>query len=171
MKCAVAFSVLLAGSSLALADSPHPPPPARQPATAPLLNELVRLTRAGESELTVLAYARAHRTELPSEVSVATLRWLRDAGVGERVVAYMAAIDVRVPDAPARDRYGDDRGADERDWRPRSAEARESDDDFDRADASRRYTRGGASSSDSSYDDSSSYGDSDLIAESDSGFG
>lgn len=165
MKCAVAFSVLLAGSSIAFADSPNPRSSARQPAPAPLLNELVRLTRAGESELTVLAYARAHRAELPSEVSVATLRWLRDAGVGERVVAYMAAIDVRVPDAPGWNRYRDDRGNDERDGRPRRAEAQEPEDDFDRGDDSRRYTAGRDSSS---YGDS--YADSDLIAESDSGF-
>jgi hypothetical protein len=97
MKCAVALSVLLAGSSLLLGDSPNPSPSQRQP-SATLLDELVRMTRAGSSDRAVLAYAQAHRRELPSEVSAASLRWLRDSGVSDTVVRYMSAFDVRVPD-------------------------------------------------------------------------
>src|SRR6476469_9675393 len=85
MQCAVAFSILFAGSRLLLGASPSPP----------LLEELVRMTKAGASDVSVLAYARAHRLELPEELSVAALQWLRSAGVSERVVSYMSAIDVR----------------------------------------------------------------------------
>lgn len=98
MKCAVAFSVLLAGSLVLLADAPNPSPkPARAAAPRPstLLDDLVRMSRAGESDAAVLAYAKAHRAELPSEIDDATLRWLGDSGVRPAVVRYMSAIDVR----------------------------------------------------------------------------
>jgi len=85
MKCAVAFSVLFAGSVLLLGESRTPP----------VLDEIVRMTKTGASDVSVLAYARAHRLELPEELSVAALQWLRGAGVSERVVSYMSAIDVR----------------------------------------------------------------------------
>jgi len=85
MKCAVAFTVLFAGSVLLLGESRTPP----------VLDEIVRMTKAGASDVSVLAYARAHRLELPEELSVAALQWLRGAGVSERVVSYMSAIDVR----------------------------------------------------------------------------
>jgi hypothetical protein len=97
MKCAVAVSVLLAACSMALADSREPRSSAR-PASSPsvrVLEDLVRMSKAGSSDATVLAYARAHRTELPEELSDSTLRWLRASGVSERVVRYMSAIDVR----------------------------------------------------------------------------
>jgi hypothetical protein len=85
MKCAVAFSVLFAGSVLLLGESRTPP----------VLDEIVRMTKSGASDVAVLAYARAHRLELPEELSVAALQWLRSTGVSERVVSYMSAIDVR----------------------------------------------------------------------------
>lgn len=94
MRCAVAFSVLLAGCGVLLGDSPNPGSSTRAQG-ATLLDDLVRMTRGGSSDATVLAYARAHRLELPAELSDATLRWLADSGVSERVVGYMAAIDVR----------------------------------------------------------------------------
>lgn len=93
MKCAVAFFLLLAGCGVALGDSPGPVRPPRR--AAPLLEELVQMTRAGASEATVLAYARAHRIELPPELSDTSLLWLHESGVGPTVVSYMAAIDVR----------------------------------------------------------------------------
>jgi hypothetical protein len=91
MKCAVAFSVLFAGSVLLLGESRTPP----------VLDEIVRMTKSGASDVSVLAYARAHRLELPEELSVAALQWLRGAGVSERVVSYMSAIDVRAPSLQA----------------------------------------------------------------------
>jgi hypothetical protein len=96
MKCAVAFSVLLACSTVLLGDSPYSErPPAQQ---GSLLEDLVRLTKAGLSDETILAYAKAHRGELPSEVSTDDLLWLRKSGVSDTVIRYMAAIEVRPPD-------------------------------------------------------------------------
>lgn len=99
MKRTVAFSFLMACSGVLLGDSPNPEPWSRKPAT--LLEDLVRLTKAGSSDVTVLAYAKAHRLELPPEVSDNDLRWLRDSGVSETVVRYMTAIDVRASDEGA----------------------------------------------------------------------
>lgn len=98
MKCAAALCVFLAGCSALLADSPNSrSTPARPsiPRRASLLDDLVAMTRGGDSNATVLVYAKAHRMEAPSEVSDADLRWLQSSGVGESVVRYMAAIDVR----------------------------------------------------------------------------
>jgi hypothetical protein len=63
-----------------------------------LLDDLVRMTRTGSSDAELLVYAKAHRRELPPEVSDDILRWLHDSGVSERVVSYMSAIDVRASD-------------------------------------------------------------------------
>ena len=93
MKRAVAFSFLLASCGVLLGDSPNPGPLPRKPAT--LLEDLVRLTKGGSSDVTVLAYAKRHRLELPPEVSDDDLLWLRNSGVSEMVVRYMTAFDVR----------------------------------------------------------------------------
>jgi hypothetical protein len=99
VKRVVAFSFLLACCGMLLGDSPTPGLVSSKRAT--LLEELVRLTKAGSSDVTVLAYAKAHRLELPPEVSDDDLLWLRDSGVSEMVVRYMTAIDVRASDAGA----------------------------------------------------------------------
>ena len=98
MKRAVAVSVLLAACSfsIAVAESAQPRP---RPST--LLPDLVRMTKAGDSDAAVLAYAKAHRAELPSEIDDATLRWLAESGVRPAVVSYMSAIDVRPTAADA----------------------------------------------------------------------
>lgn len=107
MKPTVALFFLLACSGVLLGDSPRPGAVTRKSST--LLEDLVQMTRAGSSDETVLAYARAHRLELPSEVSDNDLRWLRDSGVSERVVRYMTAIDVRASgDEPARQNVASD---------------------------------------------------------------
>ena len=62
---------------------------------ASILNEIVRLTKAGLSDDTVLAYAKAHRAELPSVMPADRLAWLRESGVSQSVVLYLTAIDVR----------------------------------------------------------------------------
>jgi hypothetical protein len=93
MKRAFAFFLLLACCGVLLGDSPKLRPSSRKPTA--LLEDLVRLTTAGSSDVTVLAYAKAHRLELPPELSDSDLRWLRDSGVSELVVRYMSAIDVR----------------------------------------------------------------------------
>ena len=92
MKPAFAFSFLLTCCGVLLADSTTRSPLPHKPAT--LLDDLVRMTQAGSSDVTVLAYAKAHRLELPPEVSDRDLRRLRDSGVSELVVRYMSAIDV-----------------------------------------------------------------------------
>jgi hypothetical protein len=96
MKSTVAFLCLFACYGILQANQTSPGFPATRP--SPLLEELVQMTRAGSSDAEVLAYARAHRGELPAEVKAADLIWLHDAGVSERVVSYMSAVDVRIPD-------------------------------------------------------------------------
>ncbi len=96
MKRATVFFFLLACSGLLLADSPDPGRAAPEP--APLLEDLVRLTKAGFSDETVLAYAKAHRAEAPSLIGADDLLWLRKSGVSEAVIRYMTAIDVRASD-------------------------------------------------------------------------
>jgi len=131
MKRAVAFSFLLVCGGVLLADSPGgiPSRDARS-----LLQDLVRMTNAGLSDETILIYAKAHRLELPSEVRSDDLRWLRQSGVGEPVIRYMAAIDVRSEDG------GVGRDADE------------GDDAYD-SDEAVRYSAGRDSYSDGGYDD------------------
>jgi hypothetical protein len=110
MKRAIVFSFLLACSSVLLADSPDSRSPSLEPPS--LLQELVRLTNGGLSDETILAYAKAHRAELPPRVSTDDLLWLRKSGVSETVIRYMSAIDVRASDAGAADAVAyDSRGA------------------------------------------------------------
>ncbi|HEY3122667.1 MAG TPA: hypothetical protein VGK70_01220, partial [Thermoanaerobaculia bacterium] len=96
MKRAAAFFSFLACSGLLLADPPDPGRSLREP--APLLEDLARLTKAGFSDETVLDYAKAHRAEAPSLIAADDLLWLRESGVGEGVIRYMTAIDVRASD-------------------------------------------------------------------------
>jgi len=84
---------------------------------APLLQDLVRMTRAGASDVTVLAYAKTHRLELPPEVSDQDLFWLRQSGVSELVVRYMTAVDVRASGDPVQHDVAD--GGYENSVRPR----------------------------------------------------
>jgi hypothetical protein len=101
MKRLVVLSFFLACSGVLLGDSPASRNPSHEPASP--LQDLVRLTNEGLSEATILAYAKAHRFELPPEVSTDDLLWLRKSGVSETVVRYMTAIDVRASDAGAAD--------------------------------------------------------------------
>lgn len=97
MKRLIVLSFLLACSGVLLGDSPDSRSSSLEPPS--LLQDLVRLTNSGLSDETVLAYAKAHRVELPPEVSTDDLLWLRKSGVSETVIRYMAAIDVRASDA------------------------------------------------------------------------
>ena len=111
MKRAIAFSFLLACSGVLLGDSPDSRSPSRE--SPSVLQDLVRMSNGGLSEETILAYARAHRAELPPEVSNEDLLWLRRSGVSERVIRYMSAIDVRASDAGAENvAYDSDEAAD-----------------------------------------------------------
>jgi hypothetical protein len=99
MKRAIVLSFLLACSGVLLGDSPDSRSPSLEPPS--LLQDLVRLTNGGFSDETILAYAKAHRVELPPKVTADDLLWLRKSGVSEAVTRYMAAIDVRASDAGA----------------------------------------------------------------------
>ena len=66
MKRALAVSFLLGCCGYLLADANTAPPP-RQ---VQVLQEIVRLTHTGASEDMVLAFARAHRQELPSKAAI-----------------------------------------------------------------------------------------------------
>jgi hypothetical protein len=101
MKPAVAFVIFLACCGILLGNQTSPDPWTRGPSR--LLDDLVQMTRAGSSDAEVLAYARAHRRELPSEVSDRDLRYLQESGVSARVVSYMSAIDVRASDEQLRE--------------------------------------------------------------------
>jgi hypothetical protein len=94
MKSAIVLSFLLSCCGSLLADNSLPAPPRR----SGVLDEIVHMSQAGAPEDTVLAYAQAHRAELPSRVSDADLQWLRQAGVSERAVRYLRAVDVRIPE-------------------------------------------------------------------------
>jgi len=125
MKCAAVFAVLLAGCAVGLADTPDPrTSPHAAPSSVALLEDLVRMAKAGSSDVAMLAYARAHRAELPAELPDSTLRWLRASGVSERVVRYMSAIDVRESaldsTAPEGVTYADEAPGDRRDFSERS---------------------------------------------------
>ncbi|HLN59844.1 MAG TPA: hypothetical protein VK416_14880 [Thermoanaerobaculia bacterium] len=65
----------------------------REPAS--VLDEIVRMTKAGLSDETVLIYAKAHRGDLPAVMPADRLDWLRQSGVSQTVVLYLTAIDVR----------------------------------------------------------------------------
>ncbi|HEY6929356.1 MAG TPA: hypothetical protein VJA66_06740 [Thermoanaerobaculia bacterium] len=94
MKPTLAFVFFLASGGILLASQTSPATYAGKRAS--LLEELVQMSRAGSSDVELLAYAKAHRRELPPEVSDPDLQYLRDSGLSERVVSYMTAIDVRV---------------------------------------------------------------------------
>jgi hypothetical protein len=127
MKRAIAFSFFLACAGVLLGDSPESRSPSRE--SPPLLQDLVRMSSGGFSDATVLAFAKAHRAELPPEVSTSDLLWLRRSGVGEPVIRYMAAIDVRATDGGAGEDVGDD--ADNGDENARYSAASESYSDRD----------------------------------------
>jgi hypothetical protein len=157
VKCAVALSFLLAGCGILLGDTPNPGRSSVQSAT--LLDDLVRMTTAGSSDAAVLAYAKAHRSELPAELSEESLRWLRNSGVSERVVRYMTAIDVRSSDEGGQ--QGVSYGAYDDSTRPRAADSSEGD-----------YAREGGGYPDVSVDSyAGGYPDSDYDAYSGYGYG
>jgi hypothetical protein len=146
MTRAVAFSFLLACAGVLLGDSPDSRGPSRD--SRSLLQDLVQMTNAGLSDETILVYAKAHRLELPREVSTADLVWLRKSGVGEPVIRYMAAIDVRSEDGGA------------------GRDADDSEDAYD-SDEAARYSARSDSYSDSGYGndrDSDDYGYPDTYA-------
>ena len=84
-------------------EAKEPLPETRVPAPDPatIFDEIVRLTKSGLSDETVLAYTKAHRGDLPSVISADRLRRLKESGVSESVVRYLTAIDVRASEEGA----------------------------------------------------------------------
>jgi hypothetical protein len=60
----------------------------------PFLNDVVRMTKAGLSDATIVAYVKARRARLDSELSADDLIQLRRSGVTETVIQYLARITV-----------------------------------------------------------------------------
>lgn len=88
MKHALAFfAILLLGASLASAE----PRPSRAFSNR-LFTDVVEMTRAGLSDATIVAYVKARRSRLDSDVSAEDLIRLRQAGVSETVVGTIAGI-------------------------------------------------------------------------------
>ncbi|HEX5855436.1 MAG TPA: hypothetical protein VFZ57_07430, partial [Thermoanaerobaculia bacterium] len=88
MKHVLAISaILLLGASLASAQ-PRPSPRFSNR----LFTDVVEMTRAGLSDATIVAYVKARRARLDSDVSAGDLIRLRQAGVSETVVGTIAGI-------------------------------------------------------------------------------
>jgi hypothetical protein len=88
MKQALAIcATLLLGASLASAE-PGPSPRFSNR----LFTDVVEMTRAGLSDATIVAYVKARRSRLDSDVSAGDLIHLRQAGVSETVVGYIAGV-------------------------------------------------------------------------------
>ncbi len=86
MKRAFIFSaILLLASSAAFAESRSPSRFSNR-----LFNDVVEMTRAGLSDETIVAYVKARRARLDADVSAEDLIQLRQAGVHETVVRYIA---------------------------------------------------------------------------------
>jgi hypothetical protein len=60
----------------------------------PLLNDVLRMTKAGLSDATIVAYVKARRARLDSELSADDLIQLRRSGVTESVIEYLARITI-----------------------------------------------------------------------------
>ena len=61
------------------------------------IGEAVRLKTEGADDVRVIAYLRAHETQLPPVIEAAEVKQLRKAGAGKSVVAYLttvAAVDI-----------------------------------------------------------------------------
>jgi hypothetical protein len=89
MKRILALSaMLLFVSSLAAIAQTAP----RHQFTNPLLDDVAQMSSAGLSEATIEAYVQARRSRLSADVTAEDLVRLRDAGVSERVVSYLAGV-------------------------------------------------------------------------------
>lgn len=88
MKRAAAFSVILLLGALAAFGQP----PLLRRFSNPLLDDVVQMTRAGLSDATIVAYVKARRARLDSDLSADDLIRLQQAGVSETVVRYIAGV-------------------------------------------------------------------------------
>lgn len=86
-KTLATCAILLLGASLASAE----PGPSRRFSNR-LFTDVVEMTRAGLSDATIVAYVKARQSRLDSDVSAGDLIRLRQAGVSENVVGYIAGV-------------------------------------------------------------------------------
>jgi hypothetical protein len=97
----VALGVILAASLCPCVSAEDGPRPERRFAN-PLLDTVVRMTRAEVPTRTILAYLRVRRVLLQSDVETPDLVRLRKEGVDEEIVRYVAQQSrLDVPPAPA----------------------------------------------------------------------
>jgi hypothetical protein len=89
MKRLAAFSaILILGASLAAAQTASP----STRFSNPLLNDIVRMSKAGMPNDTIIAYTQARQARLDEALTAEDLIELRRAGVGEPVVRYLAGV-------------------------------------------------------------------------------
>jgi len=89
MKRLAAFSaILIFGASLAAAQTASP----SRRFSNPLLNDIVRMSKAGMPNDTIVAYVQAREARLDAALTADDLIELRRAGVGEPVIRYLASV-------------------------------------------------------------------------------
>ena len=86
MKSALAISAIFLLGAVAAAAEPG----STRRFSNPLLTDVVQMTRAGLSDATIVAYVKARQARLDADVSADDLIRLRQAGVSETVVRYIA---------------------------------------------------------------------------------
>ncbi len=86
-RLAVFTAVFILGASLASAQT-------RQSFhfSNPLLNEVVRMSNAGIGNETIIAYVKARQARLEGSLTADDLIALREAGVGESVIHFLASV-------------------------------------------------------------------------------
>ena len=89
MKRTTVLSAILLLVTLAASAEPAP---ARRFSNR-LFNDVVQMTRAGLSDATIVAYVKARRARLEADVNADDLIRLRQAGVSESVVGYIAGVE------------------------------------------------------------------------------
>jgi|GEM_PF-3270628 len=106
-RIAVLSVILLLGAVAAFAE-----PGQSRPFSNRVLNDVVEMTRAGLSDETIIAFVHARRTRLDADVSAGDLIRLRQSGVSENVVRYIAgAADIEgSPSGPSREMTYDSSG-------------------------------------------------------------
>ncbi len=115
-RTAILSAILLLASLSAFAEAA----PARRYSN-PLFQDVVQMTRAGLSDATIVAYVKARRARIEGDINAGDLIRLRQAGVSESVVGYIAGLEgMQAPSigsgsdvaydssGAAEDSYGDD---------------------------------------------------------------
>jgi hypothetical protein len=107
-RVAVVSVILLLGAVAAFAE-----PGQSRRFSNRLLSDVVEMTRAGLSDETIIAFVHARRTRLDADVSADDLIRLRQSGVSENVVRYIAgAANIEgSPSGPSREMTYDSSGA------------------------------------------------------------